>query len=252
MKTNVLHEALLKIGLQDFEADLYLVIMNSLNPSITELAKKMSVQRLKIYQSLKVLEEYHLIKLYEKNKKLVYELESPSKVLTALQQKESELNSLHDKLSKNLPSYLTKFYNQPRQTGVKIYEGRNQFRVFFESILVEEHEQIYHFGSNEAIVELLGWEEANEWVRKRVEKGIRTTEIIFPSFFIKKRSHLDTEELRNIKVLPGEFENSASYLLFANKVALWNAFLPKIVVIEDNMIYELMSTNFKILWDSIK
>jgi predicted transcriptional regulator len=254
MNTSVLNKSLAELGLDDFEIELYLLLMDKINPSITILAKSLGVQRLHVYQALEKMQSLGLLvknDVKDKNKLLI-ELENPNRISSLLKQKESQLRRLNNDLEQVLPGFVSRFFQPFRNSAVRIYQGKNQFEDFFSSILSEEKQQIYHFGSNDAIVDLLGWESAQDWVNDRVKQNIATKELIFSSHFIKSRQEKDIEELRQIKYLPKNYEKPASYLIYNDKVAIWNALVPRIVVISDPVIQELFKANFEILWDVVE
>jgi predicted transcriptional regulator len=251
MNTSVLNKSLTELGLDDFEISLYFLLLDKIDPSITTLAKNLGVQRLRVYQALEKMQNLGLLvknNIRDKNKLLI-ELENPNKIATLLKQKESQLRRLNNDLEQALPGFVSRFFQPFRNSAVRIYQGKNQFEDFFSSILVEEKQQIYHFGSNDAIVDLLGWELAQEWVFDRVKQSIATKELIFSSHFIKTRQVKDIQEMRLVKYLPKNYEKPASYLIYNDKVAIWNAMVPRIVVISDPVIQELFKANFEILWE---
>lgn len=251
MNTSVLNKSLTELGLDDFEISLYFLLLDKINPRITNLAQNLGVQRLRVYQALEKMQSLGLLvknDIKDKNKLLI-ELENPNKIVSLLKQKESQLRRLNSDLEQVLPGFVSRFFQPLRNSAVRIYQGRNQFEDFFNSILTEEKIQIYHFGSNDAIVDLLDWELAQDWVQKRVKQGTATKELIFSSHFIKTRQEKDSEEMRQIKYLPKNYEKPASYLIYHDKVAIWNALVPRIVVISDPVIQELFKANFEILWE---
>jgi sugar-specific transcriptional regulator TrmB len=248
MNTDILFNSLIELGLGKLEADLYLLLILGKETNITKLAQKLGVQRLRIYQALDSLEEFGLIQKRSKESKNIV-LQSPSKIPALLQEKEYKFKRLSNDLNSIIPLLLKEYDSTLPHPSIKIYQGREQFILLMDQILEEEKEQIFHFGSNEHIVSLLTKDYADNWVDRRVGRKIGTREIIFRSNYIESRQEKDEDELRQIKWIPAQFDATGSYLIFANKVALWNSLLPKMIVVEDAVIVNLLKTNFEIIWE---
>ena len=66
----------------------------------------------------------------------------------------------------------------------------------------------------------------------------------------KKRDH--DKELRNIKWIPIEYSGNAAYIIYGNRIAIWNVLSPRIVVIEDQVIVDFFKTVFELVWDKLE
>jgi sugar-specific transcriptional regulator TrmB len=242
--SDTLINSLLEFGLTELDAKLYEFLLTRKDQKISHLAKHFGVQRLRIYKGLQSLEQLGLLKRNGTD----IQIESPAKLPALLQEKEYKLKRLGQDIAKIIPVLLKEYDSTLPHPTIHIFQGKGQFIQLMDQILIEENDCIYHFGSIEHIVELLGLEYADNWVERRIAKNIRTKEIIFPSHYISNRDHKNSKELRQVKLTPLNFETAGSYLVFSNKVALWNSLLPKMIVIEDAIIVQLLKTNFEILW----
>jgi HTH-type transcriptional regulator, sugar sensing transcriptional regulator len=244
MKSNLIKNCCSQLNIPDFESELYLLLIKQKEINITKLADVLGVQRKRVYQSLELLEKAGMVNRTAEE----IEVELPLTLLDKLREKEDQTKKLAEDLNEYLPELDKLIHFLPNQTLVKTYEGRYQFLRLFEEILREAHGEISHFGSNDAIVEILGNVQADNWVKRRVGRTISTKELIFQSDFLEQRRNIDTKELREIKHLPKKMEVSASYLIYGSKVAIWNSVLPRVVVIDDKIIKNLMLNNFDLIW----
>lgn len=248
MKSGTLIDSLVEIGLNELDAKIYEYLLVKKDFNVTMIAKNFQIQRQRVYQAFISFENHGLLKKRNNNKLSDIELESPTKISISLQDKEFKLKKLSQDMAKIIPALLKEYDSTLSHPTIRIYQGKDQFIQLMNQILVEESHEILHFGSNEHIVELLGLDYANDWVSKRVANNIKTKEIVFPSHYIRSRQDQNTEELREVKWTPVEFSAAGSYLIFANKVALWNSLLPKMIVVEDAIIVQLLRTNFELIW----
>jgi HTH-type transcriptional regulator, sugar sensing transcriptional regulator len=244
MKSNLIKNCCSQLNIPDFESELYLLLIKQKEINITKLADILGVQRKRIYQGLELLEKAGMVNRTAEE----LEVELPLTLLDKLREKEDQTKKLAEDLNEYLPELDKLIHFLPNQTLVKTYEGRYQFLRLFEEILREADKAISHFGSNDAIVEILGNVQADNWVKRRVGRKISTRELIFQSDFLEQRRNIDAKELREIKHLPKKMEVSASYLIYGSKVAIWNSVLPRIVVIDDKIIKNLMLINFNLIW----
>ena len=245
MKSNLIKNCCSQLNIPEFESELYLLLLKQKETNITKLAEVLEVQRKRVYQGLELLEKSGMLNRI--GKEIIIEL--PLTLLDKLREKEDETKKLAEDLNEYLPELDKLIHFLPSQNLVKTYEGRYQFLRLFEEILREADGQISHFGSIEAIVEILGKVQSDNWVKRRVGRSISTRELIFQSDFLEQRRDIDYKELREIKLLPKKMEVSASYLIYGNKVVIWNSILPRIVVIDDKIIKNLMQFNFDLVWN---
>jgi HTH-type transcriptional regulator, sugar sensing transcriptional regulator len=248
MKSNLIKNCFSQLNIPDFESELYLLLIKQKEINITNIAKILGVQRKRIYKGLELLEKAGMVSRTNED----IEVELPLTLLDKLREKEDQTKKLVEDLNEYLPELDKLIHFLPNQTLVRTYEGRYQFLRLFEEILREADGEISHFGSNDAIVEILGNVQADNWVKRRVVRKISTRELIFQSDFLEQRRNIDTKELREIKHLPKKMEVSASYLMYGCKVAIWNSVLPRIIVIDDKIIKNLMLINFDLTWSLLE
>jgi hypothetical protein len=124
---------------------------------------------------------------------------------------------------------------------------------FFQILqLCEKGGEIFHFGDNNSIFNILGQDRSNQWIAKRLSKKIFTHEITPDNFISKFLQDKDVAELRFVKILPKNRVIKTSYLLFNDSVAIWNTRDLKLEIIEDTDMYETFKTNFDLVWEGLE
>ncbi len=89
MTSNILNSIFLELGLTYIDTEIYKLLINSQNLTISLIAKELNIHRDKVYKSLAKMEEFGLLTQI-KNHTGKIELNSPSHLM-ALIQKKNEL-----------------------------------------------------------------------------------------------------------------------------------------------------------------
>lgn len=247
MESDILHNALIELGLDDLAANIYIAFLNLKNPTISEVAKKLSVERLTIYRGLERLENAGLVNQKTKNDRHV-NLEPPSIVISLLRHKQSVAKNLSQRLSTLLPDLLANYHQNLRQPKVRVYEDKESFMTLLDESVTEADEELYFLGSPNVLNFVPDYMQV--YIKNRVKKGIISKSISFQNPSLALRGH--KEELRELKWLPPEYDVPAAFLAYGNKLAIWNTALPKIIVIEDKIIFDLFKAIFEILWSNLR
>jgi hypothetical protein len=222
-------------------------IFDMYNISISQLGISTGFQRLKVYKALDELQTLSLIKREKIGKEVIVSINNLNTLNFKIKQKLNEQIVISGEMDKLISDFSIKQKTGKVLTDVEFRQGHGDFIKLFEEILIEANNCVYHFGDINSIVNLLGYDHSVEWVKNRVSNKIKTFEIIFYDDFIRDRRIKDNEELREVKYI-NQQTVAASYLIYRNKVALWNGISPRIVVIKDVLIVQLLKTNFDLLW----
>jgi len=108
--------------------------------------------------------------------------------------------------------------------------------------------------ASEHVVSVLGKEWTEEYLKKRVKRGINAriimpqTEIIEKDYFLRDREQLRSSKLVDPKKYPFSIEvNIYGY----SKIALMSSREETAVIIESSEIYNTMKLIFELLWDNL-
>jgi predicted DNA-binding transcriptional regulator len=248
MLSNIITKSLELIGLSEFQIQLYLEIRSDYDQSLSQIARQLNVQRLKVYDNIEVLESLGLITITKSAKNTILNTSKLQAIKKILEQKQFEVKQTLEELEG-----LIKISEIQDDYKVSQYKGKDQFLFGFFRILelCKAGSQIYHFGDNNEVFDLLGGVKAGEWVNKRVAKKVFTNEIL-PDNFTSQYLHRNDElEFRRIKFLPKDKVVKSSYLLFNQSIAIWNISSLKLEIIEDPYMYETFKTNFDLVWEGL-
>lgn len=245
MKSDILFNSLLELGLKEFEAQLYCAILRLQKPTIKKLSEELGVERLTVYRGLDKLKQAGLFEgKVDYSRKL--NLEPPSKVIDLLKQKQSMAKNLADSLTSLLPDLLSQYHQNQRQPKVRFFETRESFMSLLDESVNEAEGELYFLGSPQILNFVPEYMQI--YIKNRQKKHIISNSISFRDPLLSRRGH--KEEFRRLKWLPVNFNVPAAFLAYGNKVAIWNTALPKIIVIEDKIIFEFFKTIYEIIWQS--
>src|SRR5581483_7063117 len=124
-----------EFGLSDKESQIYLSLIK-LGPSpVRALAQETKVNRGTTYDILKNLINQGLVSYYNKESHQYFSAESPEKLVSALEQKQKDLESVKEKIAASLPELRLSFEQQGGKPLMKMYEGNKGLRQIMEDVL---------------------------------------------------------------------------------------------------------------------
>ncbi len=244
MKNNIILHALGELGLSNHEARLYLRLVLDSSPSITELANELGIERRTVYRALRRLTQLGLAQQGKRYSRVI-NVEPPSKVISLLRQRQTLLRDLGKSMTELLPDLLTEYHKGARQPRVRFYETPESFMALLDEIVDECNDNLYMVGSTTVLDVFPEYMET--FIRRRARKGSYSLTISFQNPKLARRDHV--KEFRKLKIVPAQFNADAAYMAWSNKVAIWNTSLPRIVVVEDKIIFSLFKTIFDMLWE---
>jgi len=253
--SDLLENALKQLGLTDFEANLYQLLIKSTDLNVAKLSEKLGVYRLKVYDGLNKLELLGLLKKDADFSRQIY-LEPPSKIITQLKRKQNDLASLSQNLETYLPQLQNEYYSTRKNPIVKVYEGKTQFLSLFHQILEEmdQKDEFYALGEGQDIYGIVPFEYYYEnFALPRIAKQI-SAKVLWKQPVISEVRELiskDKQEYRQSKILPKSFNAPGEVWITPNFIVNWTTVVPKAVVINDKTLVEFYKQTFETLWSSL-
>lgn len=247
MTNDIIKNCLFELGFNSYDSELYLYLLKNPKYSITKLAKLLTVQRLTIYRSLAKLSDFGLIEEQNSLGKSLFRVGSPNILLGKIYDKKVKITRISNDLEKAIPELLDKYYENKKDSRVKIFEEKEGFFSVLKDILDCSEDEFYAFGSSE----ILNYfpEYSSFFTSQRIRKNIIAKNISFWESNLSRHDH--NVELRVNKFLPKNYQAGGSFVIYGNKIAIWNTVLPKIIVIEDKIIYETFKVFWQLLWDGL-
>lgn len=127
---------LLKLGLTEGEARVYIALMSLGSSTVGPIVKKSGVAYSNIYDVLQRLMEKGIVSYIVKNKTKYFQAASPSNLYLYLEKKEKELQTQKEELKQMLPQ-LTKLQQVMPQQEAEIFLGKKGMKTAYEKLLAD-------------------------------------------------------------------------------------------------------------------
>ncbi|MFA6273613.1 MAG: helix-turn-helix domain-containing protein [Candidatus Paceibacterota bacterium] len=210
--TTELIKSLEKLGLSDKEAKIYVAGLGLSKFSVMAISEKTGIKRPTCYLILEELKTKGLITTFPKAKKVLYVTEHPNHLL-----KSSEDNF---RLAKQLMPELQNLIGSTSEKPIlKVYAGQSGIHNIFEDIL-DEGKDFYYIASVVDLVNELGQEYQDEWIKRRVTKKMQSISIRITEGEMDYELYKDTPETpRTIRYAPKGFQMPYTIFIYGKKVA---------------------------------
>jgi len=209
---------LIKLGLSDKEARVYMAMLEMGPSSVTEISKKARITRTNTYHILNALAVKGLVSTHEKKSKMIFAAEDPERIISMLEIKLKEIEDGIRHAKKILPEFKAIYKNPSGKLKVKFYEGVEGIISVYEDTLTSKS-TILSYGSVENEHAFMpGY--IPEYYERRAGRGIHLKAITAYtelSFAIKA---LDKRHLRISKIVPLDFQISPEINIYDDKVAI--------------------------------
>lgn len=232
-----------KFGLKGKKTDIYLAVLELGGGSVIEIAKKTEIKRTTCYNVILDLIEQGLILQTIRNGRNIFIGESPEKILREMKNKERLFLEI-------LPSLQSIQKYSPNKPKIKYYESKEGLREIYEDTIKSGGKEILGFFSYD-VVNVLGKEWADDYVKKRIKKGIYARAISpREKKLLEDYIENDREQRRSTKIIDaGEFPFSIEINIYGEqKVALISAKEEIGLIIEGSEIHKTMKLIFELIW----
>jgi len=252
MNKEELIKLLEELGVNGNEARVYLACLELGPTTITKIAHRAEVERATVYAILDRLKEKGLVSIKVKESDRHIQVESPDKLLVLAKHKKRAIEEKEKQFKEILPDLLAQVVQRGKQPKVKFYEGQEQYIEIFDHIIDEAKEEMYYFGDVDQFVKMVSWEFERSWVKRRIRKKIFIKLLVNKGQYYPEYKTRDAKELRETRFYPSDMKFEASFLLWANKIVLWNPVVPLAISIEDEIIAKMFKEMFLRLWEKAK
>jgi DNA-binding transcriptional regulator GbsR (MarR family) len=254
MRNNKLTKALQKLGISETAIQIYGLLLDQPQISITELCTQTGQYRAKIYEALEELKVIDLVER-ENDFKRQIRVSSPTTVFTLLKQKQYEINRSVVDFQEELPYILANYFDQKTALDVKVFDGENKFTYLLTTILDEciDGIEMVSFNENNDIYNIIDAKYFFDvWVEKRIAKKIFNRILLHPkNIFINSQQPLDQTKFRETKILPNSNSDQGCYWIIDSKIIFWDTVTPKAILIENKVLACVMKFGFELIWKSV-
>ena len=239
-------EILRKIGLSDGEIKVYSALVDLGASPLSKIHEKTGTERRNIYDILNKLIERGLVTYIEENKRRLFQISHPNKIIGYIEEKKHELDKTKEEIEKEMPSIIEQFKFKKPEINAEIYRGTEGVKAVWEDML--NYKEIYWIGSGRYVPKKLPHFFAN-WNKRRIKLKVKWFNL-FRAEMIKEAKPMPLEHVR---FLPKEFSvNPSVVCIYGNKTVnflLGEDFFA--FVIENKEIAENYKKYHKYLWDNV-
>ena len=238
-----IRQVLEQFGLNGRKADVYLAALELGSASVIDISKKASVKRTTCYDILQDLMREGLVSETFKEKKRLFVGEEPEKIQRSLKNRERLFSEI-------LPQLQSIHNVRGSKPKIRFYEGKEGLKEVYGDTL-KYNGEILGFASYD-VVNTLGLDWADEYLKKRIKKGIYVRTIVpGEKEMLKNFVEKDQEQRRMTKVIdPKKYPFSIEINVYGhNKVALMSAKEETGLIIEGAEIHNTMKLLFQLVWD---
>lgn len=194
MDENVLSE----LGLSPNESKVYLALLSVGSTAVADIASKVDIHRVNIYDALRRLREKGLVASITKGDRTYYEPASPIQLGEIIRQKKEQL----DKISSSIPKLLDVFNQEKSKQNVHHYFGKKGLVSIYDHLLeiVPENEEFLSLGATGTMREYLDFY-MGQFERKRKAKNL-----IPRVLYYHKLREVKKFEKMNVRYIPEGIE----------------------------------------------
>lgn len=232
-----------QLGLNDRHATIYLACLELGSASIQKISIKSGFARSTCEAVLKSLQEKGFVTSFQKKKTRYYSPEDPKKLLVLIQEKAKTLEEA-------LPQFSARYFKGGVLPTVRLYQGETGIKNVLQEILAEAKDLV-SFGSIDDIQAALG-DFFPKFTAERIKKKIPLRVILRNSPLAKKRQELGPQELRQVRLIPEEYECSSVTFIWNNKVAMCSLKEGVVAfVVESNELANIQRAMFELIWNKL-
>jgi len=237
---------LIKLGLNEKEAKVYLASLELGETNIERISKKSGVSRTTVYDIIGSLKEKGLISYIKKKNRSFFYAEDPRLMEEAFEEKKRNLHKI-------LPDLLSIANFIDKKPRIRFFEGVGGVEGIYKEMLTYPEQEILAWMCDSPMLELSGefWDFfANYYIPQRKKKKINLRSINSDERGIEEYQARGPQELRQTKLVDHkEFPIKASINLFGGRHISIVSFREKIgLIMESEQIYITLKSIFEMNW----
>ena len=181
---------------------------------------------------------------FKKKKVTWYSPEDPKKILAREKEKVK-------KLEESIPLFSARYFKGNILPSARLYQGKEGASQVLQEVL-SEVKILKSFGSADDVYEILG-KTFKDFSQNRARKGAQAKVILKKSELAEQRRETGLKELREVRILPPQFNPNGIIFIWENKVAMFalkDEFIT--LVIESSELSKLQETMFDIIWGNLE
>jgi sugar-specific transcriptional regulator TrmB len=238
-----LEHVLKEQGLKEKHIKVYLACLELGSASIQTISRKSTVPRSTCGIVLEFLREKGFVSSYKKKTIKHYSVEDPRKILSQIKQKAKIFEE-------SLPQFSAFYGKNKILPSARLYEGKEGMKLVLNEVL-SDRSDLCTFTSVSDLFKLLG-DDFKNYIKKRVEFGIRTRVIAPDSEDARDQLRTGVQELREVRIIPNTFKHSTHIWIWGHKIAMLSLKNNlTALVIENQELADGQRSLFELAWQSL-
>lgn len=205
----MISETLRRIGLSEGEIRIYTALLEEGRSALNKVHEKTGIERRNIYDILNKLIERGLVTYVEENKRRIFQVSHPSKIIGYIEEKKNDVERMQEEAKKELPSLLVKYGAVRPDVNAELFRGAEGIKAVWDDML--NAKRIYWIGSGRYIPKnmphfFMGWD------KRRVERKIIMMNLVRHEL----RKGFRKYRLEHARFLPKAFSGNPTVIAIYN------------------------------------
>jgi HTH-type transcriptional regulator, sugar sensing transcriptional regulator len=202
-------------GLDSRRANIYLTVLSLGEATAKQVAAEIGMGRTAVYDNFRFLEEKGYIKSVREGKRQVFVPVHPNELYKQLESRRQQLKDL-------LPDFLALYAEKDIKPFAQLFKGQYAAREVYEDILRVEKKEYVYFSPSELTLQVVSRKFMEEWVKRRVSKGIKSRSLRIKSKVVPNAPIFNNEfeYLRQIRYLHGFVDLKAAIYIYGNNIGV--------------------------------
>lgn len=211
-------EQLIRFGLPEKEARIYLALMELGPSSVSEVAKRAKVPRTNTYHLLNALITRGLVSFHDRTSKMIFVAEDPQRLVQMLKNQAEELMRYHEEAERLMPEFRSFYHKDDAKLHVRFFEGTEGLVSVYEDTLTAQTEILGYASVEYQHNFFPGYFPA--YYTRRTKLGISVRCFLADSAESRRIKALDKLQMRKTYLVPEKFSISPEINVYDNKVAI--------------------------------
>ncbi|MBT7484662.1 hypothetical protein HN680_07870, partial [Candidatus Peregrinibacteria bacterium] len=210
-------EQLIKFGLPEKEAQIYLALLELGPSSVSEVSKRSKISRTNAYHLLNALLGKGMVSTAsgDNSSKMVFVPEDPSRILQMLCNERDKYERLYNEAQKVLPELQSVYNKKDGKLKVRFFEGVEGVISAYEDTLTAETEILATASIEQQHSFFPGYFPA--YYNRRAKKGVSVRCFLADSSETRRIQKLDEAQLRKSLLVPKRFMISPEINIYDDK-----------------------------------
>ncbi len=209
--------------------------------AVQRISQRAGLVRSTTYEVLESLRQKGLVSTFRKKNIKYFTAGEPQRII-------EDMQSRTDLLKNDLPRLQALQYKTKNQPKVRFYQGKQGIKTVLNETL-EAHELVGFSSVEDLFTSLENY--FPKFVEKRIKKKIPLKVIMRDSPESRKRKTLGREQLREVRIIPSQYQHHGGMLLWNDKMAMFSLRDElTAVIIESKELSAIQKTLFNFIWNS--